>query len=162
MVEKAQLFAKQAHEGQFYGNEDYYFHLESVWKISVDYDLRTPIQAACWLHDILEDTDVTYRQLLDEFGFEVAELVYSVTDELGRNRKERKRKTYQKVFEYGKDAALLKLCDRVANVHYSNTQNKQLFEMYRKEHYDFSNLYKKLNLSHHLLYQRYEMFFNGT
>lgn len=160
MLEKAQLFAKQAHEGQFYGKEDYYLHLESTWKISVDYDLRTPIQAACWLHDTLEDTKATYRQLLDEFGFEVAELVYAVTDELGRNRRERKRKTYQKIFEYGKDAALLKLCDRVANIHYSKTQNKKLFLMYHQDHYEFSQLYKQLNLCNNLLYQRYELFFS--
>lgn len=160
MLEKAQLFAKQAHNGQFYGKDDYYLHLESVWKISVDYRLRKPIQTACWLHDTLEDTNVTYRQLLDEFGFEVAELVYAVTDELGRNRKDRKKKTYQKIFEYGKDAALLKLCDRVANIHYSNTQNKKLFSMYRKEHYEFSKIYKQLNLSSHLLYQRYDLFFS--
>lgn len=161
MVEKAQLFAKQAHEGQFYGkNEDYIFHLESTWKIAVDYDLRTPIQVACWLHDILEDTEVTYSQLLDNFGFEIAELVYSVTDELGRNRKEREMKTYEKIFEYGKDAALLKLCSRIANIHYSKSKNYKFFLMYQKEHIMFSTLYEKLNTTNHPLYQRYlDLFF---
>lgn len=160
MIEDAQLYAKQAHAGQFYGKgEEYYFHLESTWKIAVDYNLRMPIQVACWLHDTIEDTKVTYKQLLDNFNFEIAELVYAVTDELGRNRKERKKKTFPKIIKYGKDAALLKLCDRVANIHYSKTQDKKLFDMYRKEHIEFSKIYEYLDLTGHALFERYCYFF---
>ena len=53
--------------------------------------------SAGYLHDTIEDTDTSYRDLFDRFGEEVAELVYAVTSELGRNRAERNRKTCAKI-----------------------------------------------------------------
>lgn len=39
------------------------------------------LQAAALLHDILEDTDVTYETLAFEFGVDVADLIHEVTHE---------------------------------------------------------------------------------
>ena len=66
----------------------------------------------------------------------MAEIVYAVTDELGRNRKERKEKTYPKIKANWK-ATAVKICDRIANATQSRDYNKGLFEMYKKENKDF-------------------------
>ena len=48
-----------------------------IWKLTYNEDLT----AAALLHDILEDTDVTYEQLKEEFGTTIADLVNEVTHE---------------------------------------------------------------------------------
>jgi (p)ppGpp synthase/HD superfamily hydrolase len=88
------------------------------------------------LHDILEDTPLSYNDVKKEFGEKVADIVYDVTDELGKNRKERKERTYPKI-RANHDAILVKICDRIANANNSKKLNKRMFEMYKKEHRDF-------------------------
>ncbi len=86
---------------------------------------------ACYLHDTLEDTRRSYSDLKDRFGERVAEMVYAVTNERGRNRKERNEKTYPKIRGVY-DATCLKLADRIANVEYG-LANGGKFEMYATE-----------------------------
>lgn len=133
LIIKARTYAEQAHKGQFYGVHEYLYHLDRTFEVAEKFDLNVNIKAACYLHDTLEDTDVKYYQLKKEFGLEIAEMVYDVTDELGRNRRERKEKTYPKT-QRNQDAILLKVCDRIANINECliNGDNS-LFEMYKKE-----------------------------
>jgi (p)ppGpp synthase/HD superfamily hydrolase len=63
----------------------------------------------------------------------VADIVYRVTDDPGRSRKERKEKTYPKLAK-SVDAITVKLADRIANVEASKMGNPGLLEMYRREH----------------------------
>lgn len=62
------------------------------------------------------------------------EIVYSVTDELGANRKERKQKTLPKTAK-DKKGVILKLADRIANARRKGTgsmyaDEQALFESY--------------------------------
>ena len=86
---------------------------------------------AAYLHDILEDTGLSYNDVKRHFGIEVAEMVYCVTDELGRNRKEKKEKTLPKTAS-NKDAIILKLADRIANIEHGGK-----IDMYAKEYQEF-------------------------
>lgn len=140
----AKAFAIQAHKGQTYGIQDYVFHLEAVVTVAKEFKLDDKIVAACWLHDTIEDCKVSYQDIKDICGEEVAEMVYCVTDELGRNRKERKLKTYPKL-KANNDALCVKLCDRIANMQQSfSDNNEQLGSMYLKEHPEFKNqLYRE-------------------
>lgn len=153
-------FAKEAHGDQKYGDQPYIYHLEQVidrfrdfsycivggsdiihfsdsisYSNSEDSIMTGIIETAILSHDLLEDTNVTYDQLLDLFGRNVADLVHAVTDESGETRKERKAKTLPKTREYGYLAVAIKLCDRIANVeNCSITENDDLMEMYREEY----------------------------
>jgi (p)ppGpp synthase/HD superfamily hydrolase len=91
----AKEFALKAHQGQTYGTREYSFHLEAVVSIAKEFKLDENIISACWLHDTMEDCNVSFQDLKNIFGEKIAEIVYCVTDELGRNRKERKAKTYR-------------------------------------------------------------------
>jgi len=141
-IKKAMSLAQQKHSAQSYDHFPYFKHLEDVYKVLLRFgfkedkveDLR--ILTAGILHDILEDCAVSYGDLKREFGLEVAEIVYCVTDELGRNRKEKHERTYPKV-RSNPDAVIVKVADRIANIEYSIAEGSDFIEMYRKEHEEF-------------------------
>jgi guanosine-3',5'-bis(diphosphate) 3'-pyrophosphohydrolase len=136
-IDKARTFAIAAHGSQLYGGEPYAVHLAAVVEVAERYWLPPIIQTAAWLHDTLEDTDTTYNDLVDLFGASVADIVYAVTDEPGKNRRARHVATYPKIAAQPA-AVALKLCDRIANVEYSiRTGSLGKYAMYRKEHGDF-------------------------
>jgi len=134
--ERALLVADKAHANQTYDIYPYGYHIRQVVKIAEELGYDESIVVASALHDTLEDTELSYNDLKKAFGEEVAEIVYCVTDELGRNRKERKEKTYPKIQGNWK-ATVVKICDRIANMQQSKEYNQRLFEMYKKEHKDF-------------------------
>jgi (p)ppGpp synthase/HD superfamily hydrolase len=134
--ERALLVADKAHANQTYDIYPYGYHIRQVVKIAEDLGYDESIVVASVLHDTLEDTGLSYNDLKKAFGEEVAEIVYCVTDELGRDRKERKEKTYPKIRSNWK-ATVVKICDRIANMQQSKNYNKSLFKMYQKEHDDF-------------------------
>lgn len=77
---------------------------------------------AALLHDVIEDTDVTYDDLVKEFSEEIAEMVNGVT-KLGKlnytTLKEQQVEDYRKMFlAMGKDirVILIKLADRLHNM----------------------------------------------
>ena len=131
--ERALMVAEKAHNNQTYDIYPYMFHIKQVVKIAEELGYDESIVIASVLHDTLEDTALSYNDLKKAFGKEVAEIVYCVTDELGRDRNERKEKTYPKIQANWK-ATVVKICDRIANVSQSKDYNKGLYEMYKKEH----------------------------
>lgn len=138
-LEAAQLMAANAHQGQMYGeNQPYTVHLERVVETLQRYGVTDEnMLVAGWLHDIVEDTDVTLNQVELMFGRTVSDLVGRVTNEEGKNRKERHAKTYPKI-KASDDALVLKLADRIANVEYSVEQgDKDKLKMYSKEYEGF-------------------------
>ena len=135
-------FASKHHNGQWYGNKPYMYHLKKVSDVALDLGYTDEsILMSCLLHDIIEDTEVSYKDVKENFGEEVAEIVYCVTDELGRSRKERKSKTYKKIRNNPK-SIVVKLCDRISNITESmgkDNYNLKLMKMYLDEHNEFVN-----------------------
>lgn len=86
------------------------------------------------LHDILEDTMVNPKQLKEEFGREILELVTAVSyDKSITDPIERYRDMYNKVLAYGKNAVALKSVDIAVNSLYVHLvpdaeKRKQLIE----------------------------------
>jgi len=136
--EKALLVAGRVHANQRYDIFPYIYHIKRVVAIAEKLHYDESIIVACALHDSLEDTDLAYDDIVKFFGLEVAEIVFAVTDELGKNRKEKKEKTYAKIRNNWK-AVAVKICDRIANVSHSMEYSDKHIDMYRKEHTDFYN-----------------------
>ncbi len=137
-LRKAKEFAVEAHGQQMYGDKPYVVHLEHVHEVMKRYRHSNPdvlVQMAGWLHDVLEDTATSKTELVRNFGEEIADIVYRVTDEPGADRAERKRKTYRKIWGHI-DVTAVKLCDRIANVEASSDVPEKL-EMYRNEYRGF-------------------------
>lgn len=82
IVEKAKIFATKAHHGQLrrYTNKPYINHPQEVVNIVSKVAKDQNQIAAAWLHDVVEDTVFTLKDIEDEFGRNIAELVYWLTD----------------------------------------------------------------------------------
>ncbi len=137
-ISEARDFAILAHAGQRYSDEvPYATHLAMVVTVLARFGYTDPAMVcSAWLHDSIEDTNTSYNDIANKFGNEVAERVYAVTSELGRNRKERNAKTYPKLRTAMPQARALKLADRIANVEYG-LANLGKNDMYAREHADF-------------------------
>lgn len=98
------------------------------------------IESACWGHDLIEDTRTSYNDIKSQFpnnGDLIAEVIYAVTNNKGRNRKERADITFYAEMRKVKGATFVKLCDRIANVQYSKMSGSRMFEMYKEENQTF-------------------------
>lgn len=142
----AQVYALKQHEYQNYGDGiPYSVHLfmtiSCVQKFShliSDDDLEDVI-CAMWLHDVMEDGGVSYNDIKMQFVSNVAEIVFSVTDESGRNRQEKALKTYPKIAN-NRLAVFVKLSDRISNSTYSKLNGHSMFDKYKKEFDYFKNI----------------------
>lgn len=144
-LKAAREFAEIVHKIQLYGKVPYINHLDTVVTIIKEWSPiigLTPEQLltliiAGYLHDTIEDTFTTYTDIKTAFGVDIAELVYAVTNELGRNRRERMEKTYPKIITYGTLACILKSVDRYTNIKHAD---KDIKKMYKKEQKQFADM----------------------
>lgn len=134
--ERAFMLAEKAHANQTYDIYPYMYHIRMVVKILDDLGYDESIIIAGILHDAVEDDSLSYNKILKAFGKEIAEIVYAVTDELGRNRDEKKKKTYPKIKANWK-AVIVKTADRIANVKHSKLYTPSKYKMYRDEQKSF-------------------------
>ena len=97
-LDAAKAMVETYHKGQMYGEElPYTYHLAQVVSVLERFGIKDEdLLVAAWLHDSLEDTAATKFHLEVTFGNRVADLVWRVTNESGKNRKERHEKTYPK------------------------------------------------------------------
>ena len=66
--DRARAFAVAAHGDQRYGSDPYVVHLSAVRQVLEDFGYDGDFALAAWLHDTVEDTEVTVVQLEREFG----------------------------------------------------------------------------------------------
>ena len=131
--EQARSFALRAHGDQRYGDQPYSVHLSEVASIAREFGAPPEVCQAAWLHDVLEDTSVTFDQLTDEFGTGISELVFAVTNKPGKSRRASHALTYPALRDAGTLAVLLKLCDRLANARASAKSSPKKLRMYMQE-----------------------------
>lgn len=117
--------------------DEEYFTGDVIVNPSTQVSTRHACMLACWGHDLIEDTRVSYNDVKEHLGQEAADIIYALTNEKGKNRKERGGVKYYEGIRNTKGAVFVKLCDRIANVQYSKMTKSRMFEMYKKEHQDF-------------------------
>ena len=123
LIERAYHFAERRHDGQLRGSgEPYIQHPLATALDLAELQLDRATIAAGLLHDVIEDTGVTFDLLREEFGYEVARLVDGVT-KLSRihwnSMEEQQAENLRKMFlAMAEDirVVLIKLCDRLHNV----------------------------------------------
>src|ERR1700745_3345948 len=80
LLNKAYVYAMTAHGEQVRASGDPYFaHPLEVAAILTDLKLDVPTIVTALLHDTIEDTHVTYEDVEQRFGNEIADLVDGVT-----------------------------------------------------------------------------------
>jgi (p)ppGpp synthase/HD superfamily hydrolase len=119
IVDKASRFARQAHKDQTrkYTGEPYFVHLHEVALLCVRHGCSKRTIAAAYLHDTIEDQPVTYEDLVEAFGREVANIVRDLTDTPASagSRKERKAMDIERLAAASSDAQTIKCADMISN-----------------------------------------------
>ena len=126
LVQKASNYARTKHFGQR-GDEgrDYYTaHIMQVVHILHQVTNDEETIAAAYLHDTIEDTDATAKELEKLFGQRVADLVCELTHEGDKD----KGYTFPRL--QSKKAILIKFADRL-----SNLSRMEAWPEQRQEHY---------------------------
>jgi len=120
---KAYNFAESAHEGQLRNSgERFFVHPFNVAMILADLNMDIDTISAGLLHDVLEDTDVTFQTLTHEFNEEVSNLVEGVTKLKKlkyRTKQETQAENLRKmVIAMSRDirVIIIKLADRLHNI----------------------------------------------
>jgi len=108
------------------------------YSVSLLYIVRIALSG----HDLLEDARLSYNDIKNlvckEFGNTIAEeilaeIIYCLTDEKGKNRAERKNEKYYNELKENKLAIFVKLADIAANTLYSKLTGSSMYEKYKKE-----------------------------
>jgi len=123
LIEKAYYYAQKAHAGQKrISGEPYIVHPVEVALILTEIEMDTASICAALLHDVIEDTDMGYNAVVNEFGEEIALLVDGVT-KLSRinfkSKEDAQAENLRKMFlAMAKDirVILIKLADRLHNM----------------------------------------------
>jgi GTP diphosphokinase / guanosine-3',5'-bis(diphosphate) 3'-diphosphatase len=118
VVERARAFAKHRHGDQLrkYSKQPYIVHLDGVVRALRAHGIDDPhVLAAAYLHDTVEDTETTIEEVYNEFGEEIARLVYWLTDAEKGRRKIRKIMSAWRLGGAPWDAKIIKLADFIDN-----------------------------------------------
>ena len=118
MVARAIAFATKAHEGQFRkGTKRPYIVLPlEVGEIVATLTFDEEIISAAILHDTIEDTDVTYEDLKQEFGTRVADLVAAESEDKSKTWIERKGHTLEHLKTASQAEKILSMADKLSNI----------------------------------------------
>jgi (p)ppGpp synthase/HD superfamily hydrolase len=112
LVDKALEFASEKHKGQLDDQGRPYFFAHIVQVHSILKDVTDDVETLCAgiLHDIIEDTDTTYGDLVREFNKPIADLVLELTQEGDRET------GYYFPRLSSRKAVLVKFADRLSNL----------------------------------------------
>lgn len=118
MMNKAKIFAENAHEGQVrkVTNVPYIYHPIRVAERLKEMNLSEELICAAYLHDVVEDTPFEIEDIESKFGPKVASLVASHTEDKSKSWKERKQHTIDIVKQAEKEVKYLIVADRLDNL----------------------------------------------
>lgn len=168
--------ATKMHDGQKYGgsNQDeqveYINHIASVTfeiltAITFESDMDPNLAIKCAvLHDTIEDTDLSYDDILSKFGREVADGVLALTKNENINGKtEKMLDSLKRIKEQPKEIWAVKMADRIANLHsppfyWTDEKKKEYLKEARliQNELQAGNKYLGVRLSNKIIeYQKY-------
>lgn len=112
LVDKALEYASEKHKGQLDDQERPYFFAHLVQVHSILKDITDDVETLCAgiLHDVIEDTDTTYEDLIREFNKPIADLVNELTQEGTRET------GYYFPRLQSRKAVMVKFADRLSNL----------------------------------------------
>ncbi len=152
IIDTAKEFAFKCHSetNHTYDGEPYSFHLvmaaqwASKFSYLIPHEEFDTVMCGVFCHDLCEDTRVTYNDVRKVINKDAAEIVYALTNEKGKNRKERANEKYYQGIRKTQYAMFVKLCDRLANSEHSfykwtkdGISAGSMYEKYQAENENF-------------------------
>lgn len=144
-MERFVTFCKKQHDEvcnqKYDGNLPYSKHLDFVWAQAQRFiHLVLPeesqiVKCGCYGHDLIEDARITFNDIVEWVGENIAEIIYSCTEVRGHNRDERHDiEGYYKYLAKNRLGIFVKLSDIMANVTYSILTKSSMYDKHKKEH----------------------------
>lgn len=142
---------RDVNHNDYGGYLPYEFHLKMALKVASQFHYVVPTEDfALYLcaiagHDLIEDTRKTYNDVMtalmitcDEKYTEkvariIAEMIFAVSNETGRNRAERANDYYYLKVRDTHGAKFVKMCDKIANVRYGVWHDGNKLGMHKRE-----------------------------
>jgi (p)ppGpp synthase/HD superfamily hydrolase len=124
LIQKAWDFAAKKHQDQFYGDKPYIYHIGAVVNevyyarpyIPTSDDLYILVPCAI-LHDTIEDTNTTHQELINEFGYPIADGVLALTKDLSvGNKSTQLTDSLDRIVDQPIEIAIVKMADRITNL----------------------------------------------
>lgn len=120
LILRATKFAALKHRDQRrkdHAASPYIIHPVTVATELTEAGITDPeVIAAALLHDTLEDTETTPEELTDVFGERICSMVLELTDDKDLDKQVRKQLQIDHAPSLSEGAALVKICDKIANV----------------------------------------------
>ncbi len=118
MIQRAADFAAKAHAGALRkgSNMPYIVHPKEVAAIVAVMTTDPEVIAAAYLHDVIEDTSVSYEELVENFGRRVADLVLAESEDKSRTWMERKQATIDQLRVARRENKLIAFGDKLSNL----------------------------------------------
>lgn len=138
---EAARFAVMAHAGQKrkYNNLPYVTHPARVAaRVSILPNTTEEMICAAYLHDVIEDTQYTYEDLVQKFGDSIANYVLDLTNVSkdrypGQNRAFRKARDREHLKMISPEAKRIKLVDRIDNLREMSGADNGFLKLYLEE-----------------------------
>lgn len=115
----AKSLSEKLHSSQIrkFSGDPYFLHTNRVANMLKDLGCTDYVVSAAYLHDTIEDTDLTLEELTNKFGFQIAHLVFEVTSKpSGIEKYGKDDYIAYKVSKISRKALLIKLADRIDNL----------------------------------------------
>ncbi|HEX6916084.1 MAG TPA: HD domain-containing protein [Chitinophagaceae bacterium] len=167
MLEQVKIFATNAHHGQVrkFADEPFVSHPIRVMQTCSNYTADLSILSAALLHDVIEDTAITRREIYDflsglmpaHLAQRTVHLVEQLTDVYIKskfphwNRRKRKKAEIQRLSGISADAQTIKYADIIDNCAAIIHHDQEFADRFLGECRD---LLKKINQGNSVLYMR--------
>lgn len=117
LIERAAALAARAHSNQTRkeSSAPYIAHPIAVALILARRGFSDTVVAAALAHDVIEDTDIADKELRDELGDDVADLIVPITHDSCLSWEEKKIKYIEAVRNASNDAKAISVADKIAN-----------------------------------------------
>lgn len=124
LLDRAIVFAVRAHAGTERRSKGFPYIVHPLEAVGIVATMTSDqeLLAAAALHDVVEDTDITLKQIRDEFGELIAALVAAETDELYpevhdvESWRKRKQAAIDRLASASLDAKMVALGDKLSNM----------------------------------------------
>ena len=118
LIEKAIIFASQKHKNQFRKGTPipYIVHPIEVMQILRENNADEITIVAGLLHDTIEDAKVTYDEICNEFGKEVADIVKDESEDKSKAYRIRKQEHMEKLNKCSTKSKMVTCADKLSNI----------------------------------------------